>query len=151
MRPNFLQFLSPRQVSLRNIPFYRKKQLSVTYLLLTTVLLASFAMLLLGPALTQAESPSGVDSFDTEQARLKLTAPKDIGKTASSVVLGDGILGGERDLEIALTGKQKGTSLKAGVGSGDAPDTAVFGDEGSNTLSYNATIVEVLSLLLLGR
>ncbi len=84
---------------------------------LLVIVLLALVLGLSGSAPLYAESPV-IDSFVVDQAPLKLVSKTDIGATASSVAAGEEILGGERDLRLALTaGEFNGPSLKAHVAS----------------------------------
>ena len=72
---------------------------------------------LIAPAPTMAQSIT-IDDFSTNQAALTLTYPP-AGTSASSSVSGAGILGGERDMQINLTGGViAGNTETSGVSSG---------------------------------
>ena len=59
-----------------------------------------------------------IDDFLTAQGPLSLTYPADVGTTVSSEVAGAGILGGARDIEVALVGGSlNGTTISAVVAS----------------------------------
>jgi uncharacterized repeat protein (TIGR01451 family) len=79
---------------------------------------ALLALLLVAlPAASRGQAIT-IDDFSTNQAALLLTYPP-AGTTASSSVSGAGILGGERDMEIDLTGGViAGNTLSATVSSG---------------------------------
>ncbi|MFA4927209.1 MAG: hypothetical protein WC558_01745 [Patulibacter sp.] len=76
-------------------------------------------------------TPITIDSFAVDQSALTLTVPP-AGTTASSSVSGGGILGGERDLELALNGGViAGSTTSATVSSGllsFTRDTSIAGN-----------------------
>ncbi len=77
------------------------------FTLVRPLFLAVLLLFLLGPgsARGQGEIQQVVDGFDTPQLPpLTLTFPGDLNQTDDSSVAGAGILGGERDLEIQMTG-----------------------------------------------
>jgi uncharacterized repeat protein (TIGR01451 family) len=87
----------------------------VPFLLLTA--LAALAALAVLPAPSAAQSIT-IDSFATNQATQTLTFPPS-GTSSAASVSGAGILGGERDLEIDLSGgTTSGNTLSAGVAGG---------------------------------
>lgn len=77
------------------------------------------ALLLLMAARTPASAQSiSIDTFNTNQSSLSLTFPPS-GTSASSSVSGAGILGGERDVQVNLTGGViAGNTMSAVVSSG---------------------------------
>ncbi len=78
---------------------------------------AVLAMLVTAPAQIAAQSIT-IDDFSTNQPALTLTYPP-AGTSASSSVSGSGILGGERDLQVNLTGGViAGNTVSATVSSG---------------------------------
>ena len=80
-----------------------------------------------------------IDSFSTNQAALSLTFPPS-GTSASSSVSGAGIVGGERDLQIALTaGVIAGNSMSAVVSSGFYSYSQDATISGSGTIQWDGT------------
>lgn len=85
--------------------------LNITVIIILVLVLSS-------PGVTQAVSPLVIDSFDGEQAGLRLAGQEGVGATTSSIATDSKILGGERDVELELTKQAGGASLTTNVGAG---------------------------------
>lgn len=116
----------------------KRTQLLSAHLLLGSIVLALLLLFgLFNSSWIQANSPLVIDSFETNQMQLTLHAPDDIGKTATATVTDPVIIGGERDLEIVLTGNPDGSSLDAGVRVGGFAMSAGPAIEGSARIVWD--------------
>ena len=88
-----------------------------------------------------------IDDFDTGQGPLELTAPGDIGSTTGSTVDGLDILGGERDVELALLGGGATLDIVAIASGGNYNHSADASVTGTSTIYWDgATITTLVSL-----